>query len=201
MKQQILIIHGGNAWNSSEEYLTSLQQKEVTLERLKSKDWKETLEERVGVGFEVYTPTMPCKQNAKYAEWKIYFEKVFALLNPGVILIGHSLGGIFLAKYLSEEKISKSIRATIFVAAPFNTPDIHPLADFVLTQNLNRLAQQGGSITIFHSRDDQVVPFSNAQSYAEKLPKAEKIFLENKGHFNESTFPELESVIYKCLTV
>ena len=104
MKQQIFVIHGGNASNSYHEYLKYLKAKKITLDDFHRKDWKTGLAEKLGRNFEVHNPAMPNKQNAKYLEWKIYFEKIIPLMKAPVILVGHSLGGIFLAKYLSEEK-------------------------------------------------------------------------------------------------
>ena len=47
---------------------------------------------------------MPCKFMVDYEAWKIWFERHFQFLQKEVILIGWSLGGRFLLKYLSENK-------------------------------------------------------------------------------------------------
>lgn len=191
MVQQVFVIHGGDAHSSYEEYLQALRAKEVTLERLRSQDWKTNLPETLGSNFEVFLPRFPNPQSAKYIEWKIYFEKLVPLMQPNVILIGHSLGGIFLAKYLSEEQMPVSVRGTFLVAAPYNTPDIHPLADFVLAPDLSKITEQGGEVTLYHSSDDTVVPFSNLENYCQALPKARSVVFHDRGHFNAATFPEL----------
>jgi len=195
MKHQIFVIHGGHASNSYEEYLKYLKEKEVTLGRLRSKDWKASLGEKLGEEFEVFAPKMPNQQNAKYLEWKIYFEKLIPLMESDVVLIGHSLGGIFLAKYLSEETFPKKIRATFLVAAPFDAPDGRSLADFVLSSSLNKFEQQGGDIFLYQSRDDDVVPFSNVEEYQRALPHAHVSVFDDMGHFNSEHFPELEKDI------
>lgn len=200
MPQQILVIHGGGAWETQEEYLAALNAHEVTLEKLLSRDWKANLQDRFGATVQVIMPRMPNAQNARYAEWKIYFEKVIPLLDDNLILIGHSLGGIFLAKYLSEERIAKKIKATLFVAAPYNTEEVHPLVDFNLTNDLHRISEQGGRLVFFHSQDDQVVPFSNVKDYQKALPTAEYHFTEQGGHFNQPSFPELEGVVEALIT-
>lgn len=107
MKTQVVVIHGGDPFNTYEEYLTFLKNKELTLERLRRKDWKVPFENNLGEQYEVLAPAMPNKQNAKFSEWKLWFEKVTPLLNNEVILVGHSLGGIFLTKYLSENAYPK----------------------------------------------------------------------------------------------
>lgn len=191
MKQQVFVIHGGNASNSYQEYLEYLKAKKVTLDDFHHQGWKNSLTLKLGRNFEVHNPEMPNKQNAKYLEWKIYFEKIIPLMTAPVILIGHSLGGIFLAKYLSEQKFPKKILATFLIAAPFNTPTKHPLADFNLTKNLNKLVQQGGSLYFYQSKDDRVVPYSNFISYQKALPEATYRIFQNRGHFNAATLPEL----------
>jgi predicted alpha/beta hydrolase family esterase len=134
---------------------------------------------------------MPNAQNAKYLEWEIWFEKMIPFINDNVIFIGHSLGGIFLAKYLSEKKYQKKIKAVILVAAPYNSPEHHPLADFVITSPLLSFEEQSPKIIIFHSSDDTVVYPDNAQRYKENLPNAKLILLQGKGHFNDAHFHEL----------
>lgn len=192
---QLFVIHGGDAFDSYEEYLADLQSRTAHLERMKPGGWKMGLQKNLGEEFDVYNPSMPNKDNAKYAEWKIWFEKIVLLMDDEVILVGHSLGGIFLAKYLSEETFPKHIRGTFLVAAPFNTPTEHPLADFVLPSDLEGLRKQGGKIFVYHSTDDVVVPYSNAESYRLALPDATFRTFTDRGHFNQERFVEIEEGI------
>lgn len=106
MKQQVFVIHGGTAFDTYEEYISYLQNKEVSLEKLQGRDWKMNLQDTLGDGYEVYLVKMPNAFNAVYKEWCLWFEKFLPLLNDGVIFVGHSLGAVFLAKYLSEHEIS-----------------------------------------------------------------------------------------------
>ena len=122
MKQQILLIHGGDAFDTYDEYISFLKNFELDLEGLKKKGWKNSLQDKLGEGYDVIMPRMPNAFNARYSEWKIWFEKIINLLDNEVILVGHSLGGIFLVKYLAEEDFPKSVKATFLVAAPFKTP-------------------------------------------------------------------------------
>lgn len=196
-KQQILIIGGGETFRTRAEYMRFLKNLKIDLERMKfGYDWKGALQDKLGESFDVYTPKMPNNMNAQYEEWKIIFEKVLAKLSTGPILIGHSLGGIFLAKYLSENKISKRIKATILVAAPYDDADeIYSLASFSLKKPLTLFAKQAGKIYIFQSNDDPVVSDKEARKYKEKLPEAELMLLDEHGHFNSQNFPEIVKVI------
>jgi len=161
MKQQILTIHGGSASETYEEYLEELRTREVFLDRMRGGGWKENLQKVLGEEYDVLLPKMPNATNARYAEWKIWFEKIIPLLDNEIIFIGHSLGAIFLVKYLAENNCPKKIKATMLVAPPYNTPEIHSLVDFNIETDLGKFAEQGGKIFIYHSKDDEIVPFSN----------------------------------------
>lgn len=191
MKTQVFVIHGGHARDSYEDYLEHLKKKGITLDELRRMDWKKFLASNLGDRYDVYTPMMPCKENAKYSEWKIWFEKFIPFFDDGIIFVGHSLGGIFLAKYLAENDFPKKISGTFLVAAPLNTPTEHPRADFNIIGPLAKFEEQGGRIFLYHSTDDRVVPFSNFERYKEELPKAHAKMLEERGHFNGEDFPEI----------
>lgn len=137
---------------------------------------------------------MPNKQNAKYEEWKIWFEKIIPFLEDGAILIGHSLGGVFLARYLSESVFPKKIAATMLVAAPYfegRLRDGTRGEDFVAPDSLESFARQGGEIFLYHSEDDPVVPFSELAKYQAALPSATARVFKDRKHFNQPDFPEL----------
>jgi predicted alpha/beta hydrolase family esterase len=189
--KQIFVVHGGNAFEKYEEYLAYLKTKDVSLEKLFFNDWKRNLSEQVGEGFVVISPQMPNSQNARYAEWKIWFERLVPFMNDGIVFIGHSLGGIFLAKYLSENDFPKKIRATFLIAAPFNTKNEHPIADFILTSDLSKFADQGGEIFLYQSKDDFVVPYSDVVNFKKALPGSHLRTFENRGHFKQADLPEL----------
>jgi len=191
--KQVLIINCGSTFDSDEDYLESLKNKVLSLNKMKLQlDWKNSLQADLGDKYQVLVPRMPNTSNAKYNEWKIWFEKTVAILNDNFILIGHSLGGIFIAKYLSENKIAKKIIATILVAPPHG--DIiggESLGSFNLLNDLKLFGEQASSITIFFSRDDVVVPIEHMAKYQNDLPEAKYIVFDDRGHFNTLEFSEL----------
>src|SRR5690606_1226274 len=137
MKHQVILIHGGDSFNSYNEYLNALKtwpaKKDWFLPR--QNDWKDNFQSDIGHNFEVFRPQMPNKQNSKYAEWRIWFERMFPFLDDGIVLIGHSLGGMFLIKYLAENKFPNKIISLHLIAPPHNqTADI---GDFKLPDNLS----------------------------------------------------------------
>lgn len=189
--KQVLVIHGGDAFETHEAYIENLKSAELSLERLEKKDWKSRLQETLGNDYNVILPRFPNAQNARYAEWKIWFEKIIPLLDEKVVFIGHSLGAIFLAKWLSENTYPKKIKAVFMVAAPYNTLDENPFVDFNIERTLNGLPDQTENLFIYHSKDDMVVPFSAFERYSKELPKANTRAFDNYRHFNGGEFKEI----------
>lgn len=198
MKKQIIAIHGGDTFETYKQYISSLKNFKIDFERMMSKGWKDNLERGLGKEFEVVLPKMPNSLNAKYLEWKIWFEKIIPFFESKVVLVGHSLGGIFLAKYLSENKFPKKIIATFLVAVPYDDKNTnYSLADFKLKKDLSLLQNQSEKLFIYQSRDDDVVPFVDFEKYKKALPDANFREFKNKGHFSQKNFPEIIKEIRK----
>jgi predicted alpha/beta hydrolase family esterase len=196
MKKQIIFIHGGDVFKTYKDYLVFLYKYKINPLSPRRDKWQDYLQKNLGSKYEVLMPQMPNALNARYLEWKIYFEKLLPTLNKEIILIGKSLGGIFLAKYLSTNKITNKIKALFLVAAPFDDKDCEEaLFDFNFTKkelkNLSSLSKQCKSINVFQSYDDTVVPFVDFLKYKKSLPKANFYALKNYGHFDTKKFPEI----------
>lgn len=196
---QVLVIHGGQTFKNEKDYLHYLKTKRVTTEKKIS--WSgDYLQKSLGKGFTVIWPRMPLQDNAKYRDWKIVFERYLAILSKDFILIGNSLGGIFLAKYLSENKLSKKPLGTYLVCPPFDNslPEDDLVGGFKLGTDLSLLEKNAPNLHLLFSKDDQCVPVSHAKKYAKKLPNADIMIYEGmNGHFVVPTFPELIRMIKK----
>lgn len=197
MKKQIVAIHGGTTFDTYNEYISYLKNKKVDLSKFKMQsDWKSSLQTKLGNKYEVILPRMPNGTNAKYKEWKIWFERLLPLLNNNVVFIGHSLGGIFLAKYFSENILSKKVKALILVAAPFDDEDDEDsLADFILPKSLKKISKQIDKIYLIQSKDDPVVPFAQVGKYKKALPSSNLVIFKNRQHFNQNNFPEMVKLL------
>ncbi|MBI4152396.1 alpha/beta hydrolase [Candidatus Woesearchaeota archaeon] len=196
-KVQIMIIHGGMTFKSRKDYLHFLKTRKISIEeKIRWRD--EYLKKKLGQKFQIITPDMPSPDNAKYIDWKIHFERHFPLLRNNIILIGISLGGIFLAKYLSENKFPKKILSTFLIAPPFDDtlPNEDLAGGFKLKSNLSLLERNSPHLTLLFSKNDDVVPVSHAKKYRRKLKSANIItFNHIKGHFKITEFPEIIELI------
>lgn len=197
MKKQILVIHGGTTFDTYREYLSFLRKAKISLDDFRPRsDWKDNLSKKLGKNFDVLQPSMPNKKNARYKEWKIWFDKIIPLLDKRIVIVGHSMGGIFLAKYLSENIVPRLIVATILVAAPYdNSTGNESLGDFKLPQSLIKFAKQSKKIYLIQSEDDPSVPFDNLEKYKKGLPDAKTVIFKDRGHFRQETFPEIVKLI------
>ena len=192
MKKQIIFIHGGETFDTYDDYVEYLRGCEFDPYKERGRMWKDSLGEKFGSDFEVIAPQMPGQKNAKYLEWKLWFEKVIPYIDDDVVIVGHSLGGIFVAKYLSENDFPKKILATCLIAPPYDDKNSeYSLADFALPDTLEKFEKQVGKIFIYQSRDDTLVPFVSAEKYAKDLPKATLVVFEDRGHFLQEEFSEL----------
>ena len=196
-KIQIFMIHGGTTFKSKKDYLHFLKTRKVSIEEKIS--WTdEFLKKNLGKNFEIIKPKMPLKENAKYDEWKIHFENFFPQLRNNIILIGGSLGGIFLAKYLSENKFPKKILSTYLICPPYDNslPGEDLVGGFNLKTDLSLLEKNSKNLYLMFSKDDDVVPPAHAEKFKKKLKNADFIIFESKnGHFEISEFPEIVKMI------
>ncbi|MBV9733680.1 MAG: serine hydrolase family protein [Verrucomicrobia bacterium] len=168
MKQQILFIQGGGAGaHSADESLVGY------------------LRSVLGPSYEVRYPIMPNEEDPEYERWRIAITKELTVLTGDVILIGHSLGGSFLLKYLSEEKVETTIAGVFLIAAPYwggNGWRYEGYERVGLREDFVSKLPQGVPLYLYHSRDDEIVPFAHLSLYAEKLPAAAIRVVEGRGH-------------------
>ena len=196
-KQNIILIGGGDSFSQREDFLKYLKKNELW--DLPSdnprKSWKIWVKNELGDGYYFDIPLMPNKQNAKYDEWKVWFERHLAVVEDSVILIGLSLGAQFLAKYLIENEIEQDVKGLFLLAGPcgyFDDPDGMDCATFGFDiESIGAMRGTASHITIMHSKDDFVVPYEHALKYKEALPEAELVTFSDKNHFLVEELPEL----------
>ena len=196
-KTQIFLIHGGMTFKNKKDYIKYLKTRDIKIDKYKR--WQdEYFSKELGKKFQIIQPRFPLSEDSKYEEWKIHFERFFPYLKNNIILIGSSLGGIFLAKYLSENKFSKKILSVYMVCPPFDdtcfTEDL--VGGFKLKSDLSLIEKNCKDVTLMFSADDDSVPVSHAEKYRNKLKNSKIIIYKSKnGHFKISKFPEIVKMI------
>ena len=156
MKKQILFIHSGGSQGPHQG----------------SNDLVGFIKSELGLEYELRYPQMPDPENPHYAAWKELINEEMQELGSSLILIGHSLGGSVLIKYLSEETCEKRIEGLFLIAAPFFGTRDWKVHEYLLNKNFAEKLPKTSGIYLYHSTNDEVVPYSHLNSYVEKLPGA-----------------------------
>jgi hypothetical protein len=196
-KKQIFLIHGGMTFRKESEYIDYLKTRDVSIEK-KVRWMDQYLDEKFGKKFHIVRPRFPKSENAKYEEWKIWFERFIPQFSDNIILIGSSLGGIFLAQYLSENKFPRKILSVYLVCPPFDDTCIGEdlVGGFKLRSDLSLLEKNCKRVTLMFSADDDCVPVDHAEKYRNKLKNSKIIIYKSKnGHFKIPKFPEIVKMI------
>lgn len=109
---------------------------------------------------------MLLNDNFKYRDWEILFERYLKLLGDNVILMNRSLGGLFIAKYLSENVFPVKI-LSFYLTAPVFTQNI--FEGFGLRGGLSLIEKNCKNVTLMFSEDYEVVPIKAANEYKKDL--------------------------------
>ncbi|MEO5690568.1 MAG: alpha/beta hydrolase [Candidatus Saccharimonadales bacterium] len=188
--KQVLIIHGGTSFSSYDAYLSHLMHMNMDYVRLKSRSsWKDLLRTQL-THTDILVPSMPNTANANYDEWVIIFEKIIPFFSDDVQLVGHSLGAMFLAKYLQDHQLKQPVKRLILLAGAYDDESMEDLGSFKVESATN-VSHSAQEVHLFHSKDDLVVPFSELAKFQADMPDAITHTFTDRGHFNTETFPEL----------
>ncbi len=141
----------------------------------------------------VVEPPFPFRP--RYDEWKREFER-FDIL-PDTILVGHSCGGGFLVRWLSEHKDKKV--GKVVLVAPWLNPDNNPVsdtADFFKFEIDPYLASRTAGVTIFNSDNDDISIHTSVQIIRDTVKDIQYKEFHNYQHFcleemGTTAFPEL----------
>jgi len=140
------------------------------------------------------TPEMPDAYQPDYEKWRDEFEKYST--NENTILVGHSCGGGFLLRWLSENKI---IIKKLVLIAPWLDPEkknTDTFFDFTIDESL----MERTNIHILVSSEDSEEIQQSVKTIIKKLPKSNLHNFQNMGHFTyedmkTAEFPRLLEII------
>lgn len=168
------------------------------------RDWKKWLEWSLEDKYEFINFKRPLVDNADYEIWKIVFEKYLKKLNgERVTVIAHSLGTIFILKYLVENGFGSKIKQ-LHLVAPFVSNSFQPVNDTedtaTFTFDISKVSEVGKyceEVHLWHSTDDTLCMYKNSEFLKESLPLSTLHTFNNKWHFVQTTFIELFDVLRK----
>lgn len=180
MKKRVLLVHGGGqgAYEEDEGLAAALR-------------------EALGPACEVRYPRMSEANGPDYGTWRRGISEELAALGGGSILAGHSLGASLLLKYLCEEKVETSVAGLFLIAPPYWGAEDWEAGEYELEEDFASKLPEGLPVFLYHSRDDEVVPFSHLALYAAKLPWAAVREFDGPGHYFEGGLQEVARDIQK----
>jgi len=145
-------------------------------------------------GILAQTPEMPEPYDAKYQDWEAVFEQF--QLSEETILVGHSLGGGFLVRWLSEHDVKVG---RVVLVAPWLDPnkELPEFFDFSIDP---ALASRTKDLTVFISADDDKEELDSAARLEKEIDGLTVKRFKDKGHFilehmGTEEFPELRDYI------
>jgi len=196
MKPQIIHIHGGDAFEHKEDLYTMLRNRHLDLYLPERVSWQKTLFENLSNTHDCFRLSMPNPYWADYKAWSIWFEKILPQLRDGVVFTGHSLGGGFLLRYLTENKLPVVIAQLHLIAPVVDETDCKDIGGFRIdVDTWKRFANDIKTVHLWHSTDDTSVPIHHSERFCAQYPEATIHRFTDRGHFLQSEFPELEAVI------
>ena len=149
-------------------------------------------------GFEVFMPEMPEPYAPDYEAWAHEFEKLS--LDETTILVGHSAGGGFLVRWLSENKFRVG---KVVLVAPWIDPS-HEWAPKMFNELKidEDVAERTAGITEFISLDDDKEELETLEILKSKIKGLKVREFTDKRHFTfgdmkTHEFPELLEELVK----
>lgn len=178
MKSEVLIFHGTGG-NPNENWFPWL---------------KDELQQE---GMQVHIPQFPHPKDHPLPNWLQVLKEYMPHINRDSILIGHSLGGLFLLRVL--ERLNYPVKASFFVAAPVGVKPIKyydsDLAFSGFDFDWERIKQNVGKVSVYHSDNDPYVSLGNGEELAKKLG-VDLTFIANVGHFNtEAGYTKFDKIL------
>jgi predicted alpha/beta hydrolase family esterase len=165
MKKQVLFIQGAGEGAYEED-----------------KKLAAALQDALGTQYHVLYPQMPDEASPKDEAWIAQISKDLAALDGEVILVGHSAGGGVLLQYLLKENVAKPIAGIFLISIPHWGPEDEEGDEYTLHEGFASQLPEGIPIFLYHSRDDEVIPFAHLAMYAEKIPQATIRKFDGRGH-------------------
>lgn len=144
------------------------------------------------------TPEMPTPYEPNYDNWCEVFEQFGK--DEKTVLVGHSCGGGFLVRWLSEHpnvKVGK-----VVLVAPWIDPDRNDTTDFFDFTIDASLAGRTAGVIIFNSDNDYPGVLESVHILRESIEGVRYREFHNYGHFcykdlKTDAFPELLEEIIK----
>lgn len=153
--------------------------------------WYKWLDEvMTGRGLRVLRPEFPGNSLQTFDSWMRVMDEHGKKIGDNTIIVGHSLGGIFLARWLETHKVG----AAVFVAAPYKEePELWASVPskpnetsgfFAKMPDWEKIRRNAKMFSLFYGDNDLLIPTGHAETYSRELG-CSIIWIYNGGHLDE----------------
>jgi uncharacterized protein len=159
----------------------------------------DSLQRTLGHGYRVRCPRMSDEDDPQYDAWKTGIEAGLTEMRGAIALVGHSLGAFLLVKFLVETKLPPDLVGVFLIATPFvSESEGWQFPDMALPKEFGEKLS-GVPTFLYHSRDDEVVPFEHLALYRARLPPATARVFDGRGHQFRNDLTEVADDIKDCV--
>ncbi len=145
--------------------------------------WLKAEAEKLGI--ETLVPAMPHPDSPQLSEWLPYLRKTVGTPNEHTYLVGHSLGGPTILRYLESLTEGQGVGGIILVAGCAEPIKLTELDNFMTgSWDDDKIERSSKSIVLINSDNDEYIPIEMAHRLRDRL-HAKLITLHNAGHINE----------------
>lgn len=144
-------------------------------------------------GVDVAVLPMPDSDRPSAAAWDAFLDARIVRRDPGVFLVGHSLGCIALVRHLLADRTARyggMVLVAGFAEPLAGIPELDPFLAGV--DGIDRLRENVAGCCVIAARDDAIVPHAATERLAARLDAA-LVSVEKGGHFlgreGFTTFP------------
>ena len=169
-----------------------------------SQKWYPWLKEKMNEN-NIYfkAPALPNPDNPEINQWINELEKTKP--NENSILIGHSLGGVAILRWLEKQKNNFKVKKVILVATNSGKSEKRDKTEnnkgFYTEEgyDFKKIKSHCNEFTVLHSKDDEWVPFEAGVENAKGLD-AKFLQFDDRGHFGSKLpKPEIPELLDEIL--
>lgn len=155
-------------------------------------------------GHEVIVPRFPTPERQSLQNWLEVFREHLNHLDHTSLMVGHSLGPVFIANILNKYDVH--IRGAVFVAgfgSRLGNPDFDEINKTFVDEPLDnkKVRSRCDEFIAYVSENDPYVPLTISLSFAQDLG-ARTVRVPDAGHFNASAgYTEFPAVLDDCISL
>jgi len=146
----------------------------------------ESLRSLLGSFYEVRYPVMQNEQDASYEVWAGQIKEELTKRKGPAVVVGHSVGGSVAIKFLMENVVENALAGLFLIATPFWGGDggwtYDGYEELIIPKVADSKLSDDVPLFLYHSNDDEVVPFAHLALYARRFPAAKAREINGRGH-------------------